>query len=182
MAKVSGNVIEGSFHIEQEVEFNSARQKVWAALLDVQGWWSHHYGDSTVRMMLEPWVGGRFWQDWGAREGVAGAEHGSPAQGSRQAAARERETGVLFGTVTEIKPPERIRLMGQLGMVRLPVTSVYTWELSEKDGGRRTVLKLTHRAIGLIDETWHKSHEDGWGELWGHLRRLVEEGRRYDAE
>ncbi len=43
MAKSSGRVEEGSFRIEQEVELAVPRERAWAALLDVGGWWCHHF-------------------------------------------------------------------------------------------------------------------------------------------
>jgi uncharacterized protein YndB with AHSA1/START domain len=155
MAKSSGAVQEGSFHIEQEIRISAPRDKVWTSLLDVQGWWCHHFAENNARMMLEPFPGGRFFED--SPEGVR----------------------ALYGTVTYIKAPECIRLSGPLGMNRLPVTSTYEWKLEESAGDKpATILKLTHRAIGLLDPEWESSHKDGWQQLWVHLRELAEEGKR----
>ena len=85
----------------------------------------------------------------------------------------------LFGTVTYIKRPSVLRLSGPLGMSRLPVSSTYEYTLEPKGAG--TALKLTHRAIGLLDSEWHNAHDQGWKELWVHLRAFVETGKRYAA-
>jgi uncharacterized protein YndB with AHSA1/START domain len=145
---------QGSFHIEQEVHIRASREKVWPGLLDVQSWWCHSFADASVRMALEPFAGGRFYED--SDEGVK----------------------ALFGTVTYIKAPEVIRLSGPLGMNRLPLTSVYEWRLDPSTDGRSTTLKLTHRAIGLLDPEWEKSHNEGWQQLWPHLKALIEDGKR----
>jgi uncharacterized protein YndB with AHSA1/START domain len=104
-------------------------------------------------MALEPFPGGRFYED--SPEGVK----------------------ALFGTVTYIKAPEVIRLSGPLGMNRLPLTSVYEWKLEPSADGKTTTLKLSHRAIGLLDPEWEQSHAEGWQQLWAHLKAFVEDGK-----
>lgn len=156
MAKQSGNVQEGSFHIEQEILIRAPRQKVWSSVLDVQGWWSHHFAEKSARMILEPFPGGRFYED--SPEGVK----------------------ALFGIVTYLKAPEVIRFSGPLGMNRLPLNSVYEFRL-DPSGDSGTTLKLSHRAHGLLDPEWEKSHTEGWQELWTHLKAFIEEGKRVSA-
>jgi len=152
MAGKSGEPEFGSFHIEQELELAAPRERVFAALLDVDGWWCHHFSKRKGRQVLEPFCGGRFYEQ-------------SP------------ECEALFGIVTFIGKPETLRLEGPLGMGRLPVTSVYEFVLEERGAG--TVLKLSHRCVGLLDPAWKEAHERGWRELWAHLKGLVESGTRY---
>lgn len=142
----------GSFHIEQEVLLKAPLAKAWKSLLDVDSWWCHHYRPGS-RLILEPKAAGRF-----AEIGPKGFE-------------------ALFGTVTFIEPRRLVRLNGPLGMHTLPVNSVYSYELTEVTGG--TLLKLSHRAVGLLDPGWARSHKSGWQELWGHLTAFVETGKRY---
>lgn len=148
-----GKVAEGSFVIEQDLDLEIPVEKAWEALVDVSGWWCHYFADTQPRLTLEPRLGGRFFEDWGDGQGA------------------------LFGTVTYVKKPEILRLSGPLGM-DTPVNSVYEFRLTEKKG--RTRLTLTHRATGLMDRKWAKSHKNGWKELWKHLRRFAEEGVRFE--
>lgn len=145
-----------AFESEQEIAINAPRDRVFDALInDVSHWWAYRFHEnSTVR--LEPWPGGRFYEDSGANDGA------------------------LWGTVTYVKRPEIIRLHGCLGMLDRPVVSVYSYELVDANGS--TVLKLRHRCIGDLDPKWAKAHGDGWGELLGKfLKAWVEERKPYTA-
>ncbi|MGD9688971.1 MAG: SRPBCC domain-containing protein [Phycisphaerales bacterium] len=155
MATTDTQVVQGSFHIEQEVTLRVPLERAWAGLLDVAGWWCCHFADRGARVVLEPFPGGRFFEE-------------SP-EGPR----------ALFGTVVYIKAPEIIRLHGPLGMGRLPVTSTYDWSLEPMGDPGATRLKLSHRAFGLLDPEWQQSHEEGWKSLWVRLAALVERGERY---
>lgn len=152
MAKSSGRVEEGSFRIEQEVELAVPRERAWAALLDVGGWWCHHFAERSPDLRLEPRLGGRFYEAWGEGEGA------------------------LWGTVIFIRSPEVLRLSGPLGM-NTAVNSVYEFGLGTK--GKGTVLTLKHQAIGFLDSKWKKAHKEGWQELWKHLKEFAEKGKRY---
>lgn len=155
MAKSTGVIVEGSFHIEQEVALEVPRERAWEALIDVGGWWCHHFAKESPRLRLDARPGGRFREEWGDGEGA------------------------LWGTVVFIRRPEVLRLSGPLGM-HTPVSSVYEFGLREKGAG--TVLTLSHRCIGLIDSGWKAAHEEGWRELWTHLKALAEMGRRYGGD
>ena len=145
-----------TFHIEQEVEIRAPRARVFDALTrDVGQWWAFRatHGESTL--VLEPRVGGRFYEDLGDGQGA------------------------LWGTVTYIKRPEALRLTGQLGMLKDPVIGVYGYELIEAPGGT-TLVKLTHRVAGAPAPQAAESYRGGWGKLLGRfLKAYVEEGKRY---
>lgn len=155
MAKHSGEFVQGSFRVEQEVIVNAPRERVFAALTsEIDRWWCHHFTDGKPTITLEPKIGGRFVEWWNGEEGA------------------------LWGVVTFLKSPEVLRLSGPLGM-HTPVSSVYQYTLEEHAEGRATLLKLSHRVNGEIDTKWHDSHERGWRELWVTLKAWVEEGREY---
>ncbi len=154
MPEATGEIIEGSFTIEQEVPINASREKVFDALCDVSGWWRHRFEDGRGEMIFEPVVGGRFMQTWGDDEGA------------------------LFGHVVYIKRPEIIRMSGQLG-TNLPASNLYQYKLEEKDGG--TLLKLTHRVAGMINSNYRDNYSSGWGAPWESLTAFVEEGPRGGA-
>jgi uncharacterized protein YndB with AHSA1/START domain len=54
-----------------------------------------------------------------------------------------------------------------MGM-RTPVTGVFSMELSERPGG--TLVRLSHHAVGPIDDETRSSYEAGWGEVFDALR------------
>ncbi len=146
----SGKPEVGEFLIAQQLELAVPRETAFAALLDVDGWWCHCYARSgKPKLTLEPFAGGRFYES--SDEGEA-----------------------FFGHVTYIKPSSHLRLSGPLGMGSLPVMSVYEFELEER--AAKTLLKLTHRAYGLLDPAWRQAHEEGWKQLWTSLKKLAEEG------
>jgi len=152
--KIAGEPAVGEFVITQEVEINAPRQRAFEALLDVDGWWTHYYGDTKPKLVLEPFPGGRFYQTGNGED-------------------------AFFGAVQHLRRPDLLRLIGPLGMGKLPVTSVYEFRL--EDRADRTLLKLTHRAFGVLDPEWKAAHEKGWGELWPLLKGLAETGKRYSG-
>lgn len=149
-----GHPAVGEFLITQEIELAVPREKAFEALLDVDGWWCHCYAPSgKPKLTLEPFAGGRFYESSPSGE-------------------------AFFGHVTYIQSPAHLRLSGPLGMGRLPVMSVYEFELAER--GSRTALKLTHRAYGLLDPAWRQAHDEGWKQLWVSLKKFAQEGVRHE--
>jgi DNA-binding transcriptional ArsR family regulator/uncharacterized protein YndB with AHSA1/START domain len=142
------------YQIEQEVLIRAPREKVFDALTrDIGQWWAFRIVERGSNLVLEPRVGGRFFEDHGNGEGA------------------------LWGTVTFIKRPEKIRLSGPLGMTT-PVISNYMYELADADGG--TLLKLSHRIFGDVGPEIAEKHRGGWGKLLGrYLKGYCEEGKRY---
>lgn len=153
--RVRGEARVGSFHIEQTFDLDASIDRSWAALIDVGGWWTHHFAPDRPEMVLEPAAGGRFLERWG------------------------KGSGALWGTVMHVEPPKLLRLHGPLGMGRLPCASVYEFHLEAGKGGRGTRIRLVHRAHGLLDPAWKRAHESGWREMWPHFRALAESGVRY---
>jgi DNA-binding transcriptional ArsR family regulator/uncharacterized protein YndB with AHSA1/START domain len=144
------------FHIEQEVLIRAPRARVFDALTrDIAQWWIFRLMQEGSTLVLEPRVGGRFFEDLGDGQGA------------------------LWGIVQHIKRPEVLRLNGALGMMRDPVVSVYTYELVETEDGA-TRLKLTHRVAGEPAPHAEENYRGGWGKLLGrYLKAYVEEGKRY---
>ncbi len=151
----SGEFVQGSFRVEQEVVVHAPRDRVYEALTSEIGqWWCHRMHEGPSTLQLDASIGGQFAERW---EGGA---------------------GVLWGTVTSLKRPEILRLSGPLGM-HTPVNSVYQYTLEERDGGRATLVKLSHRVNGEIDKSWDQAHERGWQALWVTLKAWVEDGRSF---
>jgi hypothetical protein len=74
-------------------------------------------------------------------------------------------TGHLWGHVQVIKPPKVLELVG-------PTMMSYQYRLVEQDNG--TLLKFTHRAIGLIEPGLEKDVSGGWGQMLDLIRQAAE--------
>jgi uncharacterized protein YndB with AHSA1/START domain len=136
----------GSFHIQLEKQFSVSPARLFEALCgEIDSWWfgCSHEG---ATMQIEPFVGGRFFEDAGEGKGV------------------------LWGHVADYVPGEKLILIGPIG-VRKPCHSVVTFELEEASGG--CVLKFRHRGAGLIDAEYGKDFEGGWNELFESLEKHV---------
>jgi DNA-binding transcriptional ArsR family regulator/uncharacterized protein YndB with AHSA1/START domain len=122
-----------TLEVEHELAVAAPREKVFDALCRMGEWWPHRFREGAG-VHLEPVVGGRFWEEWA-------------------------EGGALYATVTDVRRPERLRCTGPMGMDG-PVTSLFSMELEEQAGG--TLVRLSHRAFGDIDDDTRASYTQGW--------------------
>jgi DNA-binding transcriptional ArsR family regulator len=128
--------------VEQEVMVAAPREKVFDALCRMGEWWPHAFREGAA-VHLEPRVGGRFWEDWGGGDGA------------------------LYATVTGIRRPERLTCSGPMGMSG-PVAGVFSMELEERPDA--TLVRLSHRAVGPIDDETLAAYQAGWGQVFGALK------------
>jgi DNA-binding transcriptional ArsR family regulator/uncharacterized protein YndB with AHSA1/START domain len=144
MENIEGKLELGSFQIEQEIVIDAPIHSVFDGLTEnINDWWAFRLGENKdSKMIFEPKLNGRFYEDWGNGQGV------------------------LWGTVIHYNAPEEIKLVGLLGM-KGAVNSNYSYKLEEK--GSSTVLKLTHHAMGLLEPQWEEAHRHGWNELLNNL-------------
>ena len=146
----------GFMHIEQEITIQAHPAKVFNALINnVSTWWGAPYllSSSAKALIVEPRVGGRFYEDWGDGNGA------------------------LWATITAIKQDEWIELTGPIAMSGV-VQGVVCFELEAQ--GNATVLKLSHRAIGEVNEGTQKVYDSGWHDLLEvRLKAYVEQGIQY---
>lgn len=150
MAQSSPTMAEvQGFQVEQEVEIAASPEAVFQALTEgIDGWWVHRRFDAPSTVRLEAEIGGAFTET---------TEDGNAA---------------LWATVTEMRPNELLRLTGPMGMTG-PVLGVIEYQLEPR--GKSTVLKLSHRAFGDIDDETRGAYEEGWRVLLAdHLKPLVE--------
>ncbi len=140
---VEGDGMNGTLDVANEVRIAAPRDKVFDALTRMGGWWPHRFKDGST-VVLEPHVGGRFYEDWG--DG----------------------TGALYGTIVRLSRPDHLAVEGLLGMSG-PVQAVWSFDLVAD--GDATVVKFAHRGFGDIDDDTRAAYTSGWGEIFAALRR-----------
>jgi uncharacterized protein YndB with AHSA1/START domain len=121
--------------IEQRVEVKAPIGEVFKGVL-------HRFGEGftkpdgeSLQLNLEPWPGGRWFRDRG--NGI----------------------GHLWGHVQVIKPPVLLELSGPM-LMSYPALNHLEIRLEEIAGG--TIVRLRHRAIGMLDP----AHRQGVGAGW----------------
>jgi DNA-binding transcriptional ArsR family regulator/uncharacterized protein YndB with AHSA1/START domain len=122
-----------TLEVEHELVVAAPREKVFDALTRMGEWWPHRFREGAS-VHLEPVVGGRFWEEWA-------------------------EGGALYATVVDVQRPQRLRCSGPMGMEG-PVNAVFGLELEERPDG--TLVRLSHRAFGDIDDETRASYAEGW--------------------
>ncbi|MEJ2560045.1 MAG: SRPBCC domain-containing protein [Anaerolineae bacterium] len=133
----------------------SPRRVFDALTKEISAWWGAPYlvSEAAQDIVLEPELGGRFYEVWGENEGV------------------------LWATVTGIKWGERLELTGPIGM-RGAVQAVVSFELEPK--GNATILRLSHQAVGEVTKETEENYDQGWQDLIGtRLKAFVETGKRH---
>ena len=145
---VEGETMNGTLDVANDVTIDAPRARVWAAVLRMGEWWPHRFR-AGARVVLEPFVGGRFYEDWGD------------------------DSGALYGTVMRVDAPAHLSVAGPMGMSG-PVVALWSFDLDDDDGGR-TVLRYSHRAFGEIDEETRDEYAAGWREVLAALTEAVGE-------
>ena len=140
-----------SFSVEQEIFIKKTPKDVFEGMTnDVSSWWDHSFTETPKAIILEPKLGGRFYEDFG------------------------NGNGVIYCTVTHFIKNKKITLQGPMGMQGAVFVNI-NFELDEKDGS--TILKLSHQAFVEISDYKKKNYSKGWIELLeGRLKKIVETG------
>jgi DNA-binding transcriptional ArsR family regulator len=135
--------------IENELRFHATPERVFEVLVKrSREWFPATYGEArVVDIVLEPRVGGAFYEDWG--EG----------------------RGHLYGNVTEYDPPNRLATRGRLA----PGTILDTEYQLDADG-YETVLRVSKVAVGPIsaDEAAGIQRYGDMNNFAEALRRVIE--------
>lgn len=128
-------------HIELEVPLNFAPARVFQAITqEIDLWWDKEY--STVKrgkVVLEAELGKRLYEDWGDGNGT------------------------VFGIITSIEKDKLVEIEGHLGMDK-PAQGLLRFELVAQ--GTATLLKVTHRATGIIRPYAIHVFAQGWKNLF----------------
>lgn len=145
-----------AIHIEQEVTIAASPERVFEALTsEVAAWWGtpYLYSEAAQNVILEPKLGGRFYEVWGNNEGE------------------------LYAIVTGIKRAERLELTGPMGMDGA-VQGFISIHLEPKETA--TLIRFSHQAIGAVTAETQANYGQGWQDLLGvRLKAFVETGQRH---
>jgi len=142
------------YNIEQEIKIDAPVEEAFAALLDINGWWSQRFSRIPNSLRLEAKVGGRFW------ETLDGSE----------------ENGVLWGMVTSIKTNDHVKVQGSIGMPGAILGS-FTICTNEQDDGT-TLVTLSHQFMGDVPDSYEQGFGEGWVFNLNAMKNLVENGER----
>lgn len=145
-----------SFHAELEATIGAPPSRVFEALTrEVSAWWGAPYLiGKAQRLVLEPRLGGRFYEEW--------------ADGA----------GALWGTVTELEEDKLLEVTGPVGMGG-PVVGRVRFTLAPQ-GAAGTRLSLSHRGFGAVTEKTGAEYKGGWTDLLAtRLKAYVETGKRH---
>jgi len=138
-----------SLEILASVEIEADPATVWTSLIDdVGAWWPHSFSDDP-KISLEPWVGGRFLEEFG--------EGG----------------GALYAVVTYLEPGKVLRVSGAMGM---PGARQYVKTYRLEPNGTGTTVSTEASMLGDIDPDRRESYRSGGVELLAALKRFVESG------
>ncbi len=136
-----------TLHVVKDERIDAPLDIVWESILEEIGPAGTGGDDKPMPMKIELWPGGRWYRDLG------------------------NNTGHLWGHVQVIKPPKLLEISGPLFM-SYPAISHVQYRLAP-EGDDATRLKLTHRAIGLIDPEHAAGVNEGWGEMIDNIRKIA---------
>ena len=139
--------------IAEEIAIAAPPADVFAALTAEPGaWWGKPYtSDGATALVLEPTIGGRFYERWGP------------------------EGGALLAQVSKILPGRRLELTGRLHFGVVLGVADFVLE----PAGDETLLRFTHRAVGDIGDVSSAMIGAAWRILLGQqLKSFVETGER----
>ncbi len=126
--------------IQQDISLRTEASRVFEALTDsVSAWWGFPYLSPETRdLVLEPKLGGLFYEIWG------------------------ENSGATIATVTALIPNRRLELTGRFHMEI--VYGVANFQLVDESEGS-TLLQFSFRAIGHLTSDEGRAMQGGWADL-----------------
>lgn len=135
-----------SFEVHAEIRIDTTPDIVWRSLLeDIGSWWPHSFSDEP-RISLEPWVGGRFTEEWD-------------------------EGSALYAIVTHIVLGRRLTISGAMGMQG---ARQYVKTYTVEPDGERTIVKTVASTLGDIPDDMRENYRKGGIEILEALKRHAE--------
>jgi uncharacterized protein YndB with AHSA1/START domain len=146
MALMTDSQTPVAIDLHAEVRIDAPVDIVWRSLVeDVGAWWPHSFSDDP-KISMEPWVGGRFMEEW---------DGGS----------------ALYAVVTHMVTNARLTVSGAMGM-RGARQYVKTYELAAD--GDATVVTTTASMLGDIDDETRGNYDTGGKDLLQSLKAHAE--------
>ncbi len=140
-----------AFELTAEIRIDAPVDVVWRSLTeDIGTWWPHSFSDEP-KIALEPWIGGRFWEEFGDVGG-----------------------GALYATVTFIRPLHELTVSGSMGM-RGARQYVKTYTLEE--AGAATIVRTVASVLGDVPEETRTGYDRGGVVVLERLKAHVESTR-----
>jgi uncharacterized protein YndB with AHSA1/START domain len=136
--------------IVRETEIAAPMEVVFETILEQLGPLNETPDGKPLKMKLEAWPGGRWYRDLG------------------------NNAGHLWAHVQSIRPNDLLELHGPLFMSAAAVSHIL-YRLSEQ--GRGTLVKFSHRAVGLIPPHHFDPNDASKGWTY-HLARVKESAER----
>jgi len=135
-----------SLDIRTEIAIDTGRRRVFDAMLHIAAWWPHRVRAGTA-IVLEPRVGGRFFENC------------------------DDGCGILLGHLARLITPDEFAIEGTLGLGG-PVSALWSVSL-HADGHTRTVLNGRLQAFGAIDDAVQKAAPEQWSAVYNALAHYL---------
>jgi hypothetical protein len=136
--------------VRAEVVLDAARRRVFEAFLHVAAWWPDRARAGSA-VVLEPRVGGRFFEDC------------------------DDGCGILLGNVSRLVMPGEFAIEGSFGLDQ-PVCALWNVRL-DAEGHDRTVLRGRFRAFGaldVLDDATRSVEPAAWDARYAALRHYLD--------
>jgi uncharacterized protein YndB with AHSA1/START domain len=138
--------------LEAEVRIEAGLAAVWRALtVDIGAWWPHTFEDRPFRIVLEPQIGGRFYEQFD-----------------------EAGAGALYATVTYLEPGRILRISGPMGLGGAALY-VKTYRLEAADG--MTTVRTTAEILGALSAETVEGYRVGGLEVLKALKAHLDAAR-----
>jgi hypothetical protein len=141
-----------SFQIVREESINAPIAIAYQAMLDVIGPENQMPDGTPFPLKLEAWPGWRWFRDLGDN------------------------AGHFWGHVQVIKPPTLLEIIGPMPM-SYPSVNHIQYKLTAQ-GDAKTLLKFTHKSMGLIIPQHRDGMPEGWGHWLNRIRQTAESRKR----
>jgi uncharacterized protein YndB with AHSA1/START domain len=131
-----------------EIRIDAPVDRIWRSLTeDIGSWWPHSFSDDP-KISIEPWIGGRFYEEFGDTGG-----------------------GALYALVTYVEPGVMLTVSGPMGM-RGARLYVKTYELEAE--GSSTRVRTVASMLGDMPPELRDRYREGGVEVLESLKRHVE--------